>query len=95
MPSSTVRSRLSGRSLCSVLLSASGWFRPSTTGPSPSWWQAPQAVSNKRCAAPGKGAWAAALRTSAAASITAAGPCSDACGDPCSDPCGDRCNDTR
>ena len=38
------RSRLSARALCRLLLSASAMFWPSSTGPSPSWRQAP-----KRC----------------------------------------------
>ena len=35
-PSWWVASRLSGRALCSVAFSASGWFRPSAGAPSPS-----------------------------------------------------------
>src|SRR6218665_1474238 len=58
---------VSGRSLCSLLLSASGTFRPSNVGPSPSWWQAEQAPSNSRWAGPGSGACAAALSTTARA----------------------------
>ena len=51
MPSMMVRSRLSGWSLCRLLLSASGTFAPHSLGPSPVWWQALQAMSNMRWAA--------------------------------------------
>src|SRR6218665_2699622 len=67
MPCTMTCNRLSGRSPCSLLLSASGTFRPSNVGPSPSWWQAEQAPSNGRWAGPGSGACAAALATTARA----------------------------
>ena len=51
-PSRMVRSRLSGRALVRLLLSASGVFTPSSVGPLPSWWQEAQALSNMRCAGP-------------------------------------------
>ncbi len=59
-PSRMVRSRLSGRSLVRLLLSASGVFTPSSVGPLPSWWQAAQAPSNMRWAEPSRRPWPAA-----------------------------------
>ena len=52
MPSRITRSRLSGRSLYRLLFRANGKFWPSSCGPSPAWWQAPQALVKRRCAGP-------------------------------------------
>ena len=68
-----------GEALVSLLDSANGVFTPSSLGPSPSWWQAAQAPSNRRWAWPGCGASAAAWATAVSAPIVrnAAFPCAD------------------